>query len=76
MIYKDLFKIKINGEDYTENNEFLPKHLFTMQEMRNIYVQHLADKFEIEYEPVLMDDMFTPEEIYGDNEGESEDYED
>lgn len=85
MIYKDLFRIKINGEEYTEKDGNLPKRTFTLQEMRNIYLDNQCRDFEIEYVPILATDILSDEEIYGwsehdndydsDYDEEEEDYE-
>ena len=78
MIYKDLFKIKIDGEYYEETEgRTLPKNMFTLQEMKNIYLDWLGHKFEIEYDPIMTEDVLY-DEIYEDYERESEeeDYED
>lgn len=71
MIYKDLFRIIIDGETYSEG-EILPKYVFTLEEMKNIYLENLGRKFEIEYYPIMMDELLEPSEMYeeGDNENE------
>jgi len=65
MIYKDLFKIKINGKEYVEEDGVVPKKTFTLQEMRNIYLDNQCRDFEIEYVPILTTDILSDEEIYG-----------
>ena len=72
MIYKDLFKIIIDNEKYTEDTGFVPKYLFTLEEMKNIYLENLGRKFEIEYEPFMVDELLSDEERYDDGEGEIE----
>lgn len=86
MIYKDLFKIKIDGKEYTEEDGFLPKMLFNINELRNIYLDNRGSEIELIYDPILTEDILSDEEIYGcpdnDNdydyeyEREEEDYED
>lgn len=87
MIYKDLFKIKIDGKEYTEENRILPKDAFDINELRNIYLDNRDSKIELIYVPILTEDILSDEEIYGwddndndydyfDYEREEEDYED
>ena len=63
VIYKDKFRIKINGELYKEGiNEF-----FSIEDLRRIYVDniyHTMNKLEIIYDPILVEDILTEEEIY------------
>lgn len=77
IVYKDRFKIKINGETYKEGI----KEFFDLQELRKIYeeqIYHSFNTLEIKYDPILVEDILSPEEIYGfnDNDNEEEDYED
>lgn len=77
IVYKDRFKIKINGETYKEGT----KEFFDLQELRKIYeeqIYHSFNTLEIKYDPILVEDILSPEEIYGfnDNDNEEEDYED
>lgn len=77
IVYKDRFKIKINGETYKEGT----KEFFDLQELRKIYeeqIYHSFNTLEIKYDPILVEDILSPEEIYGfnDNGNEEEDYED
>lgn len=74
MIYKDLFKIKIDGELCIEGNSI---KLFTIEEMRKVYLDNIDRKIEIEYDPLLASDILDDSEMYGgEYEGEEEDYED
>lgn len=65
MIYKDLFKIIIDGIEYTKNN----KNTFTLQELRDIWLEHeyhtFGHKFEIKYDPILVEDILSEEEMRG-----------
>lgn len=73
MIYKDLFKIKIDGELCREGNSI---KLFTIEEMRKVYLDNIDRKIEIEYDPLLASDILDDSEMYGgEYEGEEEDYE-
>lgn len=77
MIYKDLFKIKINGEEYIEEDGVVPKKTFSFEEMKKIYLDNLCRDFEVEYVPLLVSDILDDSEMYGgEYEGEEEDYED
>lgn len=80
IVYKDRFKIKINGETYKEGT----KEFFDLQELRKIYeeqIYHSFNTLEIKYDPIFVEDILSPEEIYGFNDNdndyeEEEDYED
>lgn len=65
MIYKDLFRIFINGEEYKENS----KQFFTLEEMKDVWLKmsyhEPLNTFEIKYDPILTEDILSEEEIYG-----------
>ena len=64
MIYKDLFKITVDGEPYVLKSTYLPKELFTLNEMKNIYLENLGRRIEIEYVPIMVDEILEDSEIY------------
>ena len=61
MIYKDLFRITINGKEYTEGY----KQFFTLKEMKNIYIENRAQNVVVVYEPLWVDEILSPEEMAG-----------
>lgn len=74
MIYKDLFKIIINGEEYKEGN----KISFTLEEMKDIWLRMIyhepLNTFELKYDPILTEDILSDEEIYGWNDNDLGNY--
>jgi len=68
MIYKDLFKITVDGEPYVLKSTYLPKDTFTLEEMKNIYLENLGSRIEIEYIPIMLDEILEDDEIYGKGE--------
>ena len=66
MIYKDKFEITINGEEYKEDF----KITFTLEEAKKIYLDNLAQDVVITYSPIMIEDMYSVEEMHDMSEGE------